>query len=280
MAEPTLYLFDGFNLLHAGGFESTDALRDLLAGWVATKGARGVLVFDGHGADAEHGPLSVRWAPDADALIERLAAEHRARRAGRRRLVRRGGARNVGRRGAQDVVADVPRGAAPAGARRPRARATCATGSTPRRSRGSSGCGAARARGVEPPRRTLRGDRDAERGRAPRPAEGVVPPAARPRRAAGRRLCRRPRPRRSPDRDPDRQLRAAPAEARRAAAHASRPARRAGRRDAADRARLRRRRRALGAALAEGGAARGRLRPAREHPLRSSRTSGSSSRSC
>ena len=44
MAEPTLYLFDGFNLLHAGEFESTDALRDLLAGWVATKGARGVLV--------------------------------------------------------------------------------------------------------------------------------------------------------------------------------------------------------------------------------------------
>jgi predicted RNA-binding protein with PIN domain len=77
MAEPTLYLFDGFNLLHAGGFESTDALRDLLAGWVATKGARGVLVFDGHGVDEVHGPLEVRWAPDADAMIERLAAERR-----------------------------------------------------------------------------------------------------------------------------------------------------------------------------------------------------------
>ena len=77
MAEPTLYLFDGFNLLHSGGFESPAALRDLLAGWVATKGARGVLVFDGHGVDETHGPLEVRWAPDADALIERLAAEHR-----------------------------------------------------------------------------------------------------------------------------------------------------------------------------------------------------------
>jgi predicted RNA-binding protein with PIN domain len=77
VAEPTLYLFDGFNLLHAGGFESPAALRDLLAGWVATKGARGVLVFDGHGDDETHGPLEVRWAPDADALIERLAAEHR-----------------------------------------------------------------------------------------------------------------------------------------------------------------------------------------------------------
>ena len=77
MAEPTLYLFDGFNLLHAGGFESPDELRDLLASWVAAKGARGVLVFDGHGADEEHGPLEVRWAKDADTLIERLAADNR-----------------------------------------------------------------------------------------------------------------------------------------------------------------------------------------------------------
>ena len=77
MAEPTLYLFDGFNLLHAGGFGSPDELRDLLASWVAAKGARGVLVFDGHGADEEHGPLAVRWARDADAMIERLAAENR-----------------------------------------------------------------------------------------------------------------------------------------------------------------------------------------------------------
>jgi predicted RNA-binding protein with PIN domain len=77
VAEPTLYLFDGFNLLHAGGFGSTDELRDLLAGWVAMKGARGVLVFDGHGGDEQHGPLEVRYAPDADALIERLAAEQR-----------------------------------------------------------------------------------------------------------------------------------------------------------------------------------------------------------
>jgi predicted RNA-binding protein with PIN domain len=77
VAEPTLYLFDGFNLLHAGGFGSPDELRDLLASWVAAKGARGVLVFDGHGPEEEHGPLAVRWAPDADAMIERLAAENR-----------------------------------------------------------------------------------------------------------------------------------------------------------------------------------------------------------
>jgi predicted RNA-binding protein with PIN domain len=79
MAEPTLYLFDGFNLLHAGGFRSPEELRDVLAGWVAGKGARGVLVFDGRGPEEEHGPLLVRWADDADAAIERLAAENRAR---------------------------------------------------------------------------------------------------------------------------------------------------------------------------------------------------------
>ena len=79
MAEPTLYLFDGFNVLHAGGFGSPEELRDLLASWVAGQGARGILVFDGEGADEQFGPLSVRWASDADTLLERLAAEHRGR---------------------------------------------------------------------------------------------------------------------------------------------------------------------------------------------------------
>jgi predicted RNA-binding protein with PIN domain len=78
MAEPTLYLFDGFNLLHAGNFGSPEELRDLLASWVAAQGARGVLVFDGQGPDERHGPLEVRWAEDADALLERLAAERRS----------------------------------------------------------------------------------------------------------------------------------------------------------------------------------------------------------
>jgi predicted RNA-binding protein with PIN domain len=78
VAEPTLYLFDGFNLLHAGGFASPEQLRDLLASWVSAQGVRGVLVFDGHGADEQLGALEVRWAADADALLERLAAERRA----------------------------------------------------------------------------------------------------------------------------------------------------------------------------------------------------------
>jgi uncharacterized protein len=79
MAEPTLYLFDGYNLLHAGGYEDPRELRDELASFVALKGARGVLVFDGHGVDETRGPLEVRYAQPADTLLERLAAEHRAR---------------------------------------------------------------------------------------------------------------------------------------------------------------------------------------------------------
>ncbi len=78
MADPTLYLFDGHNLLHAGTFEDQRELTDLLASFVALRGARGVLVWDGVGTDGEIGPLSVRYVRNADALLERLAAEHRA----------------------------------------------------------------------------------------------------------------------------------------------------------------------------------------------------------
>jgi predicted RNA-binding protein with PIN domain len=76
-AEPTLYLFDGSNLLHAGGVGSRDALVDALAGFLALRGARGVVVFDGAGADRVVGSLAVRSHAHADDLIERLAAEHR-----------------------------------------------------------------------------------------------------------------------------------------------------------------------------------------------------------
>jgi hypothetical protein len=79
MAEPTLYLFDGHNLLHAGGYADQRELTDALASFVALHGARGYLVWDGVGTDAEVGPLSVRFAPHADAVLERLAAAHRER---------------------------------------------------------------------------------------------------------------------------------------------------------------------------------------------------------
>ncbi len=77
MADPTLYLFDGYNLLHTGGFGDTRELVDALASFVAVEGARGIVVFDGVGEDAVRGPLEVRYSPDADSALERLAAEHR-----------------------------------------------------------------------------------------------------------------------------------------------------------------------------------------------------------
>ena len=74
-----LYLFDGYNILHAGDFADRRELVDLLASFVAVRGARGVVVFDGVGDDAAYGALEVRFASPADPLIERLAAEHRGR---------------------------------------------------------------------------------------------------------------------------------------------------------------------------------------------------------
>lgn len=79
MSDTTLYLFDGYNLLHAGSFDDARELVDRLADFVAVEGARGVVVFDGVGDDRDYGPLEVRYAPHADALLERLAAEHRGR---------------------------------------------------------------------------------------------------------------------------------------------------------------------------------------------------------
>jgi predicted RNA-binding protein with PIN domain len=76
---PDLYLFDGYNLLHAGGFGDARELRDALASYVAVRGARGIVVFDGTGDLVGRGSLEVRYAPNADTLLERLAAEHRAR---------------------------------------------------------------------------------------------------------------------------------------------------------------------------------------------------------
>jgi len=81
MPEVALYLFDGSNLFHAGRFAHRDELVDELSSFVAVRGARGVVVFDGVGEDRKIGDLSVRFAPDADSVLERLAAEGRAREA-------------------------------------------------------------------------------------------------------------------------------------------------------------------------------------------------------
>ena len=55
-----LYLFDCYNLRHAGGFADARRLRDALASYVAVRGARGIVVFDGLGELVSRGPLEVR----------------------------------------------------------------------------------------------------------------------------------------------------------------------------------------------------------------------------
>jgi predicted RNA-binding protein with PIN domain len=75
--DPTLYLFDGWNLLHAAPFKDPQELIDRLASFVGATGGRGILVFDGNGPDERIGPLEIRFAEHADTLLERLAAEHR-----------------------------------------------------------------------------------------------------------------------------------------------------------------------------------------------------------
>jgi predicted RNA-binding protein with PIN domain len=77
--DPTLYLFDGWNLLHAGQIEDPRELIDQLASFVGTSGARGILVFDGTGKTERIGPLEVRFAEHADTLLEKLAVENRER---------------------------------------------------------------------------------------------------------------------------------------------------------------------------------------------------------
>jgi predicted RNA-binding protein with PIN domain len=76
-----LWLFDGFNVLHAGAWEDLEELRNELASFVALRGAQGIVVFDGVGDGGTYGPLEVRFAAHADQELERLAAENRARRA-------------------------------------------------------------------------------------------------------------------------------------------------------------------------------------------------------
>ena len=68
----TLFIVDGYNVLHAlfrGAskeeiFARRDWLADKLAGFVALRGARAVLVFDGHG------PLSSSCTPIKGAAVE------------------------------------------------------------------------------------------------------------------------------------------------------------------------------------------------------------------
>ena len=73
MEDVSLYLFDGSNLFHAGRFAHRDELVDELASFVAVRGARGVVVFDGVGVARVLGALEVQFAADADTVLEGVA---------------------------------------------------------------------------------------------------------------------------------------------------------------------------------------------------------------
>jgi predicted RNA-binding protein with PIN domain len=117
-----LYLFDGYNLLHAGSFRSRDELVDRLAGFVGLHGARGVVVFDGVGDDVTIGPLEVRFAHPADVLLERLAAEHRANErvvlVSSDREIRQTAGQEVTKRASKDFATELTAERAPRRARR------------------------------------------------------------------------------------------------------------------------------------------------------------------
>ncbi|HEX2111704.1 MAG TPA: NYN domain-containing protein [Gaiellaceae bacterium] len=121
-----LYLFDGYNLLHAGSFRSRDELVDRLAGFVGLHGARGVVVFDGVGDDTTVGSLDVRFAHPADELIERLAAEHRAAErvvlVSSDREIRRTAGQEVAKRTSKDFATELTAEDATRRVREPRAR--------------------------------------------------------------------------------------------------------------------------------------------------------------
>jgi predicted RNA-binding protein with PIN domain len=111
--DPTLYLFDGSNLFHAGRFPDRDALVDELASFVALRGARGVVVFDGTGEERAVGALSVRYAPHADTMLERLAAERRGSEAvllvTSDTVVQETTGQEVRKRGSQEFLAELSR---------------------------------------------------------------------------------------------------------------------------------------------------------------------------
>ena len=166
MAEPTLYLFDGYNLLHAGDVRGSRRARRHARELRRGCGARaGVVVFDGVGEErddrAARDPASRRTrttcssgSPPRTARPSSSASSPRtppcAGRRGQevRKLASRAFLAELAPRRARRARAD----AAPA--------AASATGSTPRRASSSSGSAAAsRNADARPARRPARGPR-------------------------------------------------------------------------------------------------------------------------
>ena len=93
VADPTLYLFDGYNMLHAGGFADARELRDALASFVALRGARGVARLRRRGEDETSARSRCATPRTRTRCSSGSPAENRATRAGVPRLVGRHGPR-------------------------------------------------------------------------------------------------------------------------------------------------------------------------------------------
>ena len=77
MPDIALYLFDGSNLFHAGGFghrDGSSTTSRALSRYAAPAASSSSTAW---GRPARSAPSTVRFAPDADSVLERLAAERR-----------------------------------------------------------------------------------------------------------------------------------------------------------------------------------------------------------
>ena len=80
MPEPTLYLFDGFNLLHAGGFETRASCATCSPASSPRRAPRASSSSTESGATRPSARSRCAAPTHADPLLEKLAAENRATR--------------------------------------------------------------------------------------------------------------------------------------------------------------------------------------------------------
>ena len=112
LPDVALYLFDGSNLFHAGRFADRDELVDELASFVAVRGARGVVVFDGVGrGQGDRRRSRVRFAPTPTRCSSGSPPRRRDARGGAPRHVRCRSPGNERSGGAEARLRGVPRGA-------------------------------------------------------------------------------------------------------------------------------------------------------------------------
>ena len=109
VTDPTLYLFDGFNVLRAAGLEDPARADRPARALRRREGARGVFVFDGDRRGAGARPVGGSFRRGRRLVLERLAAENRDKERVLPRLVRLCGARDLRAGGGEALVESVRR---------------------------------------------------------------------------------------------------------------------------------------------------------------------------